>query len=156
MHNDFIADVCGLLCEKMRSAPGTVDSFTFKVWTWFHAELQHCAETGVVPYNLHAIMADVNDAWVVDSQYVEGCNGVLKKIVTHAPSINLALISTRTTVKRMLGLSGGRKANHHIVMTCDAGQPRKNKQKHARQGTMTQHSGCAWTALSMTRVGGQC
>ena len=83
--SDFITDVCGHLCELMRSAPDTVDNFTSKVWTWFHAELQHCAETGVVPYNLHALMADVADAWVVDVQYAEGCNGVLKKVVTRDP-----------------------------------------------------------------------
>ena len=75
--NDFIADVCRLLCEKLRSAPVTVDNFTFKVWTWFHADLQDCAENGVVPYKLHSFIADVNDVWLVDSQYVEGCNGVL-------------------------------------------------------------------------------
>ena len=102
--NDFIAEVCGKLCERM-SAHDAVDNFTFKVWTWFHTELQVCAETGVVPFNLHAFMDDVNGVWVVDSQYVEGCNGVLKKIVVQAPNICLPMISARTTTKRMLGLT---------------------------------------------------
>ena len=110
--NDFIADVCRLLCEKMLSAPATVDNFTFKVWTWFHADLQDCAETGVVPYNLHAFIADANDVWLVDSQYVEGCNGVLKKVVTVAPNIHLPMISSRTTVKRLFGLTT-KDCSHH-------------------------------------------
>ena len=103
-HNDFIAEVCGKLCERM-SAHDAVDNFTFKVWTWFHTELHVCAETGVVPFNLHAFMDDLNGVWVVDSQYVEGCNGVLKKIVDQAPHINLPLLSARTTTKRQLGLT---------------------------------------------------
>ena len=103
--NDFIAEVCGRLCEQMRLAQNAPDQFTLKVWTWFQTELRACAETGVVPFDLHAFIADVNGVWVVDSQYVEGCNGTLKKVVTHAPNIGLPMISTRTTTKRLLGLT---------------------------------------------------
>ena len=40
---------------------------------------------------------------MAESQYVEGTNGVLEKVVTAAPSILLPLLSARTTVKTMRG-----------------------------------------------------
>ena len=110
VHSDFIGDVCKLLCGMMDSAPGTVDNFTLKVWSWFSTEFRSSATDCVVPHNLHTFIADLSASWVVDSQYVEGCNGVLKKIVTTAPGIHLALLSTRTTVKRMLDLGGEERA----------------------------------------------
>ena len=67
IHIDFIGDICSSLCERMRSAPGTLDTLTTKVWTLLRDDLQHCAESCVVPAGLHAFIADLNSMWVVDS-----------------------------------------------------------------------------------------
>ena len=85
---------------------GTIDNFTAKVWIMFKDDFECCARTSTVPANLHTFISDLNSQWVVDSQYVEGVNGVLKRIVTQCPGISLPLLSARTSMRRMLAGEG--------------------------------------------------
>lgn len=98
-------------CEKrkkvsadlLRSPSQNLDaSFTQKFRDLLKDDLGRCSSTGCLEPMLHQLLFESFSLLVMDTQEVEGCNSIIKKVVQIAPSIKLPLLSDRLMIKKTL------------------------------------------------------
>lgn len=98
-------------CEKrkavsadlLRSPSQNLDaSFTQKFRDLFADDLGRCSSTGCLEPMVHQLLFESFSLLVMDTQEVEGCNSIIKKIAQIAPSIKLPLLSDRLVIKKTL------------------------------------------------------
>lgn len=76
--------------------------FTSKFRHIFRQALQHAADTGLLQDDLYEFLSDLSSMWELDTQEVEGMNGLIKLMLGLAPNIRLPLLSARVTIKKTL------------------------------------------------------
>ena len=63
----------------MLARDGKADPFTGKLFCLFHNDFNECARSGITQRPLYMFLVDLSAEWIVDSQRVEGVNGILNK-----------------------------------------------------------------------------
>ena len=74
--------------------------FTAKFRVAFNAELFDSSQTGLLDEFIFSLLTDIANHWGLDTQNIEGINGMLKRILTLAPNISLPLMSARVCVAK--------------------------------------------------------
>ena len=94
------AAACDMLRESQEpDADPTIRKFCIT----FHRELMAASESGMVPAYVFDMVRDLDCMWICHTQDIEGANNQVKTIGTISPAIKWELLSSRMTVKRMLG-----------------------------------------------------
>ena len=90
--------------ELLHSPSQNLDaSFSQKFRELFKADLGVCSASGVIDPLLAQLVAEsFSSLLVLDTQEIEGCNSIIKKVVQLAPSIKLPLLSDRLMIKKVL------------------------------------------------------
>ena len=91
------------VASELAAATCVVDeAFTAKFATAFRDELLTSSHTGLLNPYLYQLLAEVFTLTPLETQEVEGMNGMLKKIYELAPAIKLPLMSDRLLIKKAL------------------------------------------------------
>lgn len=85
------ADAASLKCK-----------FTMKFKMLFETSLSLAAESGQLHDNVWQLLRDIAKQWRLDTQSIEGVNGLLKHMLKQAPNMHIKLASSRVTIKKNL------------------------------------------------------
>ena len=92
----------------------TVDPATDSVRTLCKEELRYLSKHGTFPKSrdssgslLWAVVSSMSQIFYGETQSIEGLNSIVKLLGRRAPNISLELLSSRLTIKRLLGQADG-------------------------------------------------
>lgn len=85
-----------LVCDMEEKDSG----FTAKLKEVFSTELQQTSRTGLLDPMIYQMIYELFAILPVDTQMIEGCNSIIKKLVTISPNIHLPLTSDRLLIKK--------------------------------------------------------
>ena len=107
----FWAGACSGLAEELLRL-STLDHATRSIRTLCKQELEHIRSTGMFAATggpsgslLWTMISMMSKYFYAETQSIEGLNSIVKLLGRRAPGISLELLSSRLTIKRMLGQS---------------------------------------------------
>ncbi|CAK0799584.1 unnamed protein product [Prorocentrum cordatum] len=97
----------GRIAHELLTDAGIVDDTTMKFRAAFEAEMKQATADGTLCSRCWTLLADAASILKMSVRDVEGCNSILKWTGKVAPSIKLKLMSSRLTLKKTSGITGG-------------------------------------------------
>ena len=102
----FIDCECRRYCAADLLSPGLLetcgDDTTHKIVFLFKKELEEARDHGTLDASLHALLMDLCWLWKLDTQAIEGVNGILKHNTSICPYVAWHLMSSRITNRKVL------------------------------------------------------
>ena len=118
----LIKSPCDAICndraacarDLLRCSDDTIsDAGTCKFRDIFRNELQAASVTGLLDERLFTLVTDIECMWPSDTQVIEGCNSILRRIVTLSPRISWKLASSRLQNQKILSALTAKESTQH-------------------------------------------
>ena len=101
---------CRRSCAADLLSPGLSefcrDDTTHKIIFLFKKELEEARDHGTLDVDLHELLMDLCWLWKLDTQAIEGVNGILKHNTSICPYVAWQLMSSRITNRKVLTSEG--------------------------------------------------